>query len=42
MGIQEVVWVCMECILLGSESEQMADSREFSNKPQNAVNFMTR
>jgi len=33
LGIQEVGWVCMDCILLGSGSEQMADSREFSNKP---------
>jgi hypothetical protein len=33
MGIQEVGWVCMDCILLGSVSGQMADFREFSNKP---------
>ena len=37
MDIQEVGWVCMDWILLGSGSEQMADSREFSNKPQCSI-----
>jgi len=37
MDIQEVGWVCLEWILLGSGSEQKADSREFSNTPPGTI-----